>query len=225
MMWENTYCIHGIDVHFVTDSPAIVESIGTLLRYFQLSLATEPPALTLRVWEVDERAQIPVVISSILRKRFFPERPGPREIGGAQFGNVPSIAITVASSPIFTNRDYFRLTTSRDAARATLSNPKRCMSTPGRVIFTSSWRRCSKGSKFDRLIHATALEKNGHGVLIPGASGRGKTTSFISLLTLGLPILCLTIILSCRKTKVTFKSCLFPSKSTSQKKRWRSFQN
>ncbi|MBS0165592.1 MAG: hypothetical protein JSR29_05910 [Nitrospira sp.] len=34
-------------------------------------------------------------------------------------------------------------------------------------------------------IHATALEKNGRGVLIPGNSGRGKTTSFISLLRSG----------------------------------------
>ena len=31
-------------------------------------------------------------------------------------------------------------------------------------------------------IHATALERNGHGVLIPGSSGRGKTTCCISLL-------------------------------------------
>jgi hypothetical protein len=34
-------------------------------------------------------------------------------------------------------------------------------------------------------LHATALEKNGYGVLIPGYSGRGKTTSFISLLRSG----------------------------------------
>jgi hypothetical protein len=34
-------------------------------------------------------------------------------------------------------------------------------------------------------IHATALEKDGKGVLIPGNSGRGKTTSFISLLRAG----------------------------------------
>ena len=34
-------------------------------------------------------------------------------------------------------------------------------------------------------IHATALEKHGRGVLIPGNSGRGKTTSFISLLRSG----------------------------------------
>ena len=29
-------------------------------------------------------------------------------------------------------------------------------------------------------FHATALEKNGQGILIPGFSGRGKTTSFLS---------------------------------------------
>ena len=34
-------------------------------------------------------------------------------------------------------------------------------------------------------IHATALEKHGRGVLIPGNSGRGKTTSFLSLLRSG----------------------------------------
>ncbi|MFO0774044.1 MAG: hypothetical protein U0172_05195 [Nitrospiraceae bacterium] len=34
-------------------------------------------------------------------------------------------------------------------------------------------------------MHATALEKNGWGVLIPGYSGRGKTTSFLSLLRSG----------------------------------------
>jgi hypothetical protein len=34
-------------------------------------------------------------------------------------------------------------------------------------------------------IHATALEYNGRAVLIPGNSGRGKTTSFISLLRSG----------------------------------------
>jgi hypothetical protein len=34
-------------------------------------------------------------------------------------------------------------------------------------------------------IHATALEMHGLGVLIPGNSGRGKTTSFISLLRSG----------------------------------------
>ena len=34
-------------------------------------------------------------------------------------------------------------------------------------------------------IHATALEYHGSAVLIPGNSGRGKTTSFISLLRSG----------------------------------------
>ena len=33
--------------------------------------------------------------------------------------------------------------------------------------------------------HATALEKNGHGILMSGQSGRGKTTSFLSLLRSG----------------------------------------
>ena len=34
-------------------------------------------------------------------------------------------------------------------------------------------------------FHATALEHNGQGVLIPGFSGKGKTTSFLSLLRYG----------------------------------------
>lgn len=34
-------------------------------------------------------------------------------------------------------------------------------------------------------MHATSLEKHGRGVLIPGHSGRGKTTSFLSLLRSG----------------------------------------
>lgn len=34
-------------------------------------------------------------------------------------------------------------------------------------------------------FHATALEHKGQGVLIPGFSGRGKTTSFLSLLRAG----------------------------------------
>lgn len=34
-------------------------------------------------------------------------------------------------------------------------------------------------------FHATALERHGFGVLIPGYSGRGKTTSFLSLLRSG----------------------------------------
>jgi hypothetical protein len=34
-------------------------------------------------------------------------------------------------------------------------------------------------------FHATALEKDGHGILIPGFSGKGKTTSFLSLLRSG----------------------------------------
>src|SRR5207245_6330563 len=38
-------------------------------------------------------------------------------------------------------------------------------------------------------LHATALEKGGQGVLIPGASGRGKSTSCISLLRDGYRLL------------------------------------
>lgn len=34
-------------------------------------------------------------------------------------------------------------------------------------------------------LHATALEKDGQGILIPGCSGRGKTTAFIALLRSG----------------------------------------
>jgi hypothetical protein len=34
-------------------------------------------------------------------------------------------------------------------------------------------------------VHATALEYQGHGVLIPGYSGQGKTTTFLSLLRSG----------------------------------------
>ncbi|MGD9852188.1 MAG: hypothetical protein AB7T38_13060 [Nitrospirales bacterium] len=41
-------------------------------------------------------------------------------------------------------------------------------------------------SYFHYALHATALvEKDGQGILIPGCSGRGKTTAFVSLLRAG----------------------------------------
>jgi hypothetical protein len=56
-------------------------------------------------------------------------------------------------------------------------------------VLTSVFHHCALTVLLRRqglyTMHATALEKHGRGIIIPGASGRGKTTSCIALLRAG----------------------------------------
>lgn len=183
MMWENTYCIHGIDVHFVTDSPAIVEAAGTLLRYFQHSLAPAPPAVTLRVWAVDERSQIPVVISDTAQTLFSRTA----RTAGDQLRSIWQCTLYRDHGRFiadFHEQGLFLVDNQSSSGEGYFIKPE-AMHVDARACYLHFiLAEMLKGLGL-HTIHATALEKNGRGVLIPGASGRGKTTSFISLLRSG----------------------------------------
>jgi len=177
------FSVHGIDLKLTTDSPALAEAVSDLLRHFECDRVELSGALRLRIDAVERRQDIQVRLSPSSRRLYAgsglvvgDERRTTWacdifQDGGlliADFGPEGLIVIDGGSS---TARGYLVQPDSMQPdIRASFFHFAMMELLKRRALYT---------------FHATALEKHGLGVLIPGYSGRGKTTTFLSLLRSG----------------------------------------
>src|SRR5439155_21775466 len=63
-MQKNLYCVHGITVRFITNSPVIASAAAVLLRHFQHEVGDGLAHLELSLHAVASRAEVPVRVSS-----------------------------------------------------------------------------------------------------------------------------------------------------------------
>ena len=182
-MTEYLFSLYGTPVRYATASPLLAAPVNELLRHFRRDSIEESAPLTLYFRAVQERADIPLTMSSSARQLSAgtgaavgdrPETGLPHEViqdCGRLIADFHGVGVLVIDNVEGRADGYLIKPETMDASLieylfhlALIELLRR------RGLYT---------------IHATALEKHGRGVLIPGNSGRGKTTSFLSLLRSG----------------------------------------
>ncbi len=174
--------IHGTEMTFSTNSRELADSVESLLRYFRCqTLATAPMPMQFNA--VQRRSDIPIRVSG---KAVLLHSGSGLVIGcdgrttwrcdiysdrGVLFADFHEEGLVVIDGRSLSAQAY--LVRPEDMApdiRNSFVHFAMTELLKRRGVFT---------------FHATALEYQGSGVLIPGFSGRGKTTSFLSLLRAG----------------------------------------
>ena len=175
--------IHGIGLQYLATSPCLVEPIETLLRYFRRPALEDPSPLRIQFEALETCEDIPITVPSSARRLTSATGTAMRDRGPtawqcdmwqngrrliADFHDAGLLVIDDAESAAhgyLVRPDTFHADTVEWYVHFALVELLKL-----RGLYT---------------LHATALEKDGYGVLIPGYSGRGKTTLFLSLLRAG----------------------------------------
>lgn len=182
-MSEYLYSIHGVGLRLATDSPAIASAVYTLLRHFQRETLEGPIALEILFNAVHSRAEIPITVSpsaevlisqtgktagDLLHSewKFAYYRDGDRKIAD------------------FHDQGLLLLDDERGRMEGYLVEPDVMHLDVRAGFFHFGLTELLKRHGL-YTVHATALEKGGRGLLIPGSNGGGKTTCCISLLRAG----------------------------------------
>lgn len=174
--------VHGFDIKFTTNSSELTNSVGALLHHFQ-RMAVDGSPMLMQFDRVERREGIPIKISPSATRLYKgsglaigSDRPttwlcdiySERELLIADFHDEGIVVIDGASH----------------SAQGYLVQPE-AMAPDIQASFVHFAMTELLKRRGLYTFHATALEKNGRGILIPGFSGRGKTTAFLSLLRSG----------------------------------------
>ncbi|TKB82331.1 MAG: hypothetical protein E8D44_12340 [Nitrospira sp.] len=192
---EYLFNCHGLDLRFRTSVPAFVEPALAFLRHFQTDVVQGAPVLTIQFDEVASRAAVPVKLSAGSKVLFSGERPS---LGDAVRSLWQCEIVQDGDRLIadFHEQGVLVIDGTRNLVAGYFIRPD-AMHPDVRTSFLHfALAELLKRNGFF-TVHATALEYAGQGILIPGYSGQGKTTSFISLLRSGFrylsddyPLLC-----------------------------------
>lgn len=181
-MKELLLSVHGIEMTFTTNSSEVAQSVEALLHHFHCDTVAAQ-SMRMEFEAIQRREDVPVRISGSAQLLY----------GGSGLVIGPDRQ-TTWSCDIYSNNglliaDFHEeglvvIDGASQSAHGYLVRPE-AMAPDIRVSFvhfamTELLKRCGLYT-----FHATALEHKGQGVLIPGFSGRGKTTSFLSLLRAG----------------------------------------
>ncbi len=174
--------VHGIEMKFTTNSPELADSVEALLGHFAFNGVAARPLL-MQFDAVDERRDIPVRVPSAAQSLYSGSGLviGPNRQTTWLCDIYSKRGLLIAD---FHEEGLVVIDGTSQSAQGYLVRPE-TMASDIRVSFvhfamTELLKRCGLYT-----FHATALEHNRKGVLIPGFSGRGKTTSFLSLLRSG----------------------------------------
>lgn len=182
-MTEYLFALYGTSVRYATSSSLLAAPINEFLRHFRRDSLDESAPLTVCFQAVQDRADIPLVMS-----------PSARQLSsgtGAAVGDRPEtdLPYEVMQDGERLVADFFGagvlvIDGTQGRADGYLIKPEMMHASLIEYLFHLALIELLRHRRL-YTIHATALEKDGRGVLIPGNSGRGKTTSFISLLRSG----------------------------------------
>jgi hypothetical protein len=180
---EYQYSLYGTLVRYCTTSPVLAEPVNELLKHFRGDSLGESHPLVMCFHAVQNRANIPLNLS-----------PSARRLASGTEAAVGDRRATDLPYQLFDDggrliADFFHagilvIDGSCGRAEGYLIAPHTMPPSLIEYLFHLALIELLRRRGL-YTIHATALEKNGKGILIPGNSGRGKTTSFISLLRSG----------------------------------------
>ena len=177
------YSIHGERVMVTGPDPELLEPVFKFLRYFEDSVDRDSADLHIQFSPVSSRGAVP---------HFLPAHDYRIESHNAQAFGEDLIGAwqcdVYACDGILTvdlrQNGMLCVNYREGTGQGFLVNPRSFHSD---ILVSYFHFILSELLKRQGLytIHATSLERGGHGVLIPGFSGRGKTTACISLLRSG----------------------------------------
>ena len=182
-MTEYLFSLYGTAVRYATASPMLAAPVNELLRHFRRDSLEESAPLRLCFQAVQGRADIPLTMSASARQ--LSSGTG-AAVGGRPKTGLPFDVIQDGGRLIadFHEAGVLIMDGVQGRADGYLINPETMDANLIEYLFHIALIELLRRQGL-YTIHATALEIHGHGVLIPGMSGRGKTTSFISLLRSG----------------------------------------
>lgn len=180
---ESLFSLHGTQVRYVTASSVLAAPVNEFLRHFRQEALHPSIPLTVCFQAVRYRAEIPLTVSSSARQ--LAVKMGAAGEDG-QETDLPYEVVRDGERLIvdFVNVGTLVVDNAQGRVDGYLINPQMMPDSLIEYLFHLALTELLRHRGL-YTIHATALEKNGRGVLIPGNSGRGKTTSFISLLRSG----------------------------------------
>ena len=180
---EYLFSLHGTPVRYATASPVLASPVTRLLNHFQRASLEASSPLRVCFQAVQERADIPMMISSSARRLFS----GTGVAVGDRRQTMWRCEVVQEGRRLiadFYDQGLFVIDEDHGTAQGYLIEPEAMHPDTiewfFHIILTELLRRRGLYT-----IHATALEKDGRGILIPGNSGHGKTTAFMSLLRSG----------------------------------------
>lgn len=180
---EYLFSLYGTSVRYATASPLLAPPVNELLRHFRLDSLEESSPLTLCFHAVQDRADIPMTMSSSARQ--LSSGTG-AAVGDRRETRLPYEVMHDGGRLIadFFDAGVLVMDGAQGRADGYLIKPETMHPSLIEYLFHLALIELLRHREL-YTIHATALEKHGRGVLIPGNSGRGKTTSFLSLLRSG----------------------------------------
>ena len=180
---EYLFNFHGLELRFCTSSQAFVAPVLTFLRHFHTDAADGETRLTIRFEEVASRAEMPVKISDSAKSLFSGARPSMGDsLRSTWRCDVKQDGDRLIAD--FHEQGLLVIDGSRGVAEGYFICPDAMHPDVRTSFFHFVLSELLKRNGL-YTVHATALEYRGRGVLIPGYSGQGKTTSFLSLLRSG----------------------------------------
>jgi hypothetical protein len=182
-MTESYFSLYGTSIRYVAGSATLVEPVNELLQYFQEDSFGETTTLMIEFHAVSNRADVPLSISASACQLASGtgKAVGDRRATGLPYEVTQDQEFLIAD---FHGVGVLVINGKRGHAQGYLINPEQLPATLIEYIFHLALIELLRRREL-YTIHATALEYHGCAVLIPGNSGRGKTTSFISLLRSG----------------------------------------
>lgn len=180
---ESLFSLYGTSVRYATTSSLLATPVNEFLRHFRRDSLDESASLTLCFQDVRERTDIPPIISPSARR--LASGTG-AAVGDRRETNLPYQVFDDGGRLIadFFDAGLLVIDGAQGKADGYLIQPQMMHESLIEYLFHLALIELLRRRGL-YTIHATALEKHGRGILIPGNSGRGKTTSFISLLRSG----------------------------------------
>ena len=175
--------IHDNTVRVSSASSLLFDPIQGFLRYFSQQDSAGSQALIFNLYEVSKREEIPEILSSqakeVISRSGTTRGDAKRQIWNYTLYMEPQKIIAD-----YHDQGLIAIDFASETAQIYVIEPKAMHEDVRVSYFHYALIELLKRRGFYTL-HATALEKNGLGILIPGCSGRGKTTAFVSLLRSG----------------------------------------
>lgn len=190
-LFRKTYFIHGVNLSFTSNNSYIFFAVNDLLQYFQTSISEEllfPADLAISLFDhpvnnfsIEEKdtLSLKLLYASSENDRFSLNDFGldrmylyESEDGFTHYINLGDTGFISYSAKEGIANGYLR--------HPEFLNPNIISSFI--FIFVLSQLLKSKGYFF---VHCSAVEKDGAGIIFPGFSGAGKTTSCIALIRAG----------------------------------------
>jgi hypothetical protein len=180
---EYWFNFHGVELRFSTSSQAFAGPVLTFLRHFHVEEVLGNSVLTMHFEEVASRADVPVTVSDTGKFLFS----GKRLAMGDALRSLWRCEVVQDGNRLiadFHEQGLLLIDGTRNLVEGYFVRPDAMHPDVCTNFFHFALSELLKRNGL-YTVHATALEYQGWGVLIPGYSGQGKTTSFLSLLRSG----------------------------------------